>query len=377
MNDLDTALRSFYAERAEDAPSDTGLLPAVHRRARRDRRRRLLTGTAVVLVLALIGGAGVLALNTRDEAPQRLQVATPAGSSATAPPSPVDVGWLPDGFPEPTVRLLGPKAWGLDTRREKGHAALQVQIMAVRPQERAGGGTLSRVDVGGTPGSLYWVPTHRAGDPKWGSSPPEAEGPYAELIFERKPGQWIRIIVQNSAGDIDLELSKQDLVDIATALVDRSRPVGDVIRLGLLPGNVVWGQLANDEHGVTAGFVDADAPARRVSQQEQPNGHNENVDTQVNVTVYAANAPEIDFLYPPESAEDAAKFRRSGEAPPVPAEGWVVRREGRTLFTAPLAANPKFVVVVDVKDSFGMPVAEMRKVAASVELGPDAAVRPF
>ncbi|GAA3398021.1 hypothetical protein [Cryptosporangium minutisporangium] len=376
MNDLDTALRTFYADRAADARSPQGLLDAVHRRGRELRRRRMLTGVAAVLVLVVLGGSSAVALVGRDDAPQRLQVATPAGSSSTAPPCPIDVGWLPEGFPKSTVRMLGADAWALDTRREQGLAALQVQVMAARPQERDGPGTLSQVDLNGRSGSLYWVPAHPAGEPKWGNEPPEAEGPYAELIFERKAGQWIRIIVQNSAGDVDLGITQQDLKRIATSLVDRPRLVADAIRLGLLPGDVVWGQVANDEHRTMAGFVDADAPAQPVSQQEQPNGHNASADTQVDVTVYSADAPEIMFFYRPRTREEGLEFRRTHKAPPVPVDGWVLRNEGRTSLAVPLRGNPRFVVVVSAKDGFVMPVDEMRKVAASVELGPAAAVRP-
>ena len=385
MNDLDNELRGAMADLAAEAPSSHDLLAAVHRRGRADRRRRLTTVVAAIAVLAVVGGASVVALVSRDPGDrreqQRLQVATPAGSSETAPPSPVDVGWLPDGFPKPSVRLLGPNAWGLDTRREEGLAALQVQIMPAEPDARTEPGTLSPVSVGGAVGSLYWVPTHAPGVPPYGNRPPEAEGPYGELIFQRRPGQWIRIIVQNSAGAVDLGITQADLVRIGTGLVDRERALPDAIRLGLLPGHVVWGQLKNQDYGVWADFVDADLPDRPVDRNEQPNGHNGSVQSQVSVAILPEDALEIAGLGqsgppPTEDPDGDGLVEREVEPPSIPAEGKVFEQDGRRIALYRLRSNPKLVVYVVAKPSFGMADEDLLTVAASVRIGPDAAVKP-
>ncbi|GAA0224930.1 hypothetical protein [Cryptosporangium japonicum] len=365
MTDMEIQLRGAMDDLADDAPSAAGLLDAVHRRGRADRRRRLIVGTVAVLAAGVIGGTSVVTVAGRHdtERVQTLQVAMPAGSSRSAPPSPVSTGWLPTGFPEPTVRMLGPNAWALDTRRDEGLAALQVQIMSAKPAVRTKPGRLTTIGLAGVEYSLYWVPTHAPGAPPYGTTPPEAEGPYAELTFERRPGQWVRIIVQNSAGDVDLGITEDDLLRIATGLVDEPRALPDAIELGLLPGNVVWGQLKNEDYGVYAGFVDADAPARPVDQNEQPNGHNGSVKTRVRVSVV------------PEDSLDISEFMRPRSTPDPDGDGTVHQRDGSTTALYRLASNPKLLVVVRVKTGFMAP-AEMLKVARSVRLGPDAAVKP-
>ncbi|EXG81781.1 hypothetical protein [Cryptosporangium arvum] len=385
MTDMEIQLRGAMDDLAEDAPSAEGLLSAVHRRGRADRRRRLIVGAVAVLAAGVLGGTSIVAVAERsdEQQVQTLQVAMPAGSSRSAPPSPVSTGWLPKGFPEPTVRLLGPNAWGLDTRRDEGMAALQVQIMPAKPVVRTKPGTLLTLAQGGVEYSLYWVPTHAPGAPPYGNTPPEAEGPYGELIFERQPGQWIRIIVQNSAGDVDLGITQSDLIRIATGLRDEPRTLPDAIELGLLPGNVVWGQLKNEDYGVYAGFVDADAPARPVDQNEQPNGHNGSVASQVAVSVVPQDSLDISEFAPPlsplpeEDPDGDGSFGTTRRpSPPVVAEdGSVYRRDGSTTVLYRLASNPKLLVVVRVKDGV-MSGAELLKVARSVRLGPDAAVKP-
>jgi hypothetical protein len=58
-----------------------------------------------------------------------------------------------------------------------------------------------------------------------------------ELTYQRKSGQWLQVQATNHAGGIDLGLSEAELRYIATSLVDRERPVVDVIRLrAALPG---------------------------------------------------------------------------------------------------------------------------------------------
>lgn len=384
MTEMEIQLRGAMDDLAADAPSPDGLLDAVHRRGRTVHRRRVVVGLAAAVAVALVGGLAVTTLTGRDEAIERLQVATPgpspsegagsasprpAGRAEKAPPAPVDVGWLPSGFPEPTVRMLGPGAWGLDTRREEGLAALQVQVMAAKPAVRTSPGTLSDVDLEGIPGQLYWVPTHPAGAPEWGHSPPEAEGPYAELTFARKPGQWVRIIVQNSAGDVDLGITKEDLAKIATSLVDRDRAVPDAIRVGAVPDGLAWGALTNDEHGVSAGFLDAGADRKAVSQEEQPNGHNGSVDTALTVSVIPVDSLDLSVYLPGQERLEP------GEEPDIPEGTTVSRREGVTYAVTRLASNPKLVVVVQAKDGLGVPEADLRAMAETTELGPDAVVK--
>ena len=386
MTDMEIQLRGAMDDLAADAPSSDGLLDAVHRRGRTAHRRRVLAGVAAVAAVALVGGLAVTTLTGRDEATERLRVATPgpspsenagsasprpAGKAPKAPPAPVGVGWLPGGFPEPTVRMLGPGAWGLDTRRKEGLAALQVQVMAAKPAVRTAPGTLSDVDLAGLPGQLYWVPTHPAGDPRWGHSPPEAEGPYAELTFARKPGQWIRIIIQNSAGDVDLGITQEDLVKIATSLVDQDRAVPDAIRVGALPDGFAWGALTNDEHGVSAGFLDAGAERKAVSQDEQPNGHNGSVPTTLRVSILPVDSLDLSFYLPGQER------LAPGKEADIPEGTTVSRGDGVTYAVTRLASNPKLVVAVQAQDSLKIPEANLRALAETTEIGPDAVVKPM
>ncbi|MFG1927067.1 hypothetical protein [Cryptosporangium sp. NPDC048952] len=378
MTDMEIQLRGAMDDLADDAPSAEGLLDAVHRRGRTVQRRRVVLGVVAVVAVVLVGSS-LLTLGGRDEAVERLKVATPgpsavSGSASPRPatdlgkaPSPqVDFGWLPDGFPEPTVRLLGPGAWGLDTRRDEGLAALQLQIMAAEPKVRTSPGELTDVDLKGSDGKLYWVPVHAAGDPKWGHTPPEAEGPYAELSFQRQPGQWIRLILQNSAGDVDTGITRDDLVKIATSLVEKERPVPDAIRIGAVPAGLTWGTLTNDDYRTGAGFVDADVRPQAVSQEEQPNGHNGSVATSLSVSIFPADALEITLYLPNQDPGNVT----------IPGGTTVTKLDGRTSAITTLRSNPKLAVVVSANDDLGISDADLTAMAETTEPGPDAAVKP-
>lgn len=384
MSDLEIQLRGAMDDLADDAPSSDGLLGAVHRRSRTAHRRRVVAGVSAAVALALAGGASLLTLTGQDDAIERLRVATPGPSPDTgsasprpmrtagpAPGSPVDVGWLPPGFPEPTVRLLGRSAWGLDTRRDEGLAALQIQVMAVKPAVRTSPGTLSDVDVDGLPGQLYWVPVHDVGAPPYGNTPPEAEGPYAELTFARKPGQWIRIVIQNSAGAVDLGVTKEDLIRIGDSLVDEDRPVPDAIRITTMPTGLAWSTLTNDDYRTSAGFAGWDVKPAAIDQQEQPNGHNGRVRTSLTVSIVPADSIDLYSYLPPRTARPPA-----GEGPEIPDGTTISKRDGYTYAVTALARDPKLVVVVQAKNSLGIPEADLRAMAGATELGPDAAVKP-
>lgn len=384
MNDFDIMLRGVLTDLASAAPSPDGLVGAVHDRDHRLRRRRLaVVAVGATLAVTLVGaGAVTLGHRSAENSVQTIQVATPAGDRQKPAPSPVDVGWLPAGFGKSQLIMLGPGAWGIDARRggdtqlAKGFAAIEIQVMAGKPIERKAPGTLTKIDVGGASGSLYWVPAHAPGIDQYGHTPPEAEGPYAELIYQRKPGQWIRIIAQNSAGDIDMGLTPADLTKIATSLVDRERPLPDVLRLALLPGNVEWGRVTNEDYGVYALFTPAATKPRAVGQEDMPNGHNGSVTGPVSVQVLPEDSLEVQAYAPSVSKAATANSVATVEPspPPIAADGTVYRQDGSTAVLYRLRSNPKLVVIVREKDSFGMSDADLRKVAASVRLGRDAAV---
>ncbi|GAA3390616.1 hypothetical protein [Cryptosporangium minutisporangium] len=232
MTDLNHALRSVMHEHADDAPPPAGLLDRVHTRRRRARRRRatVLSG-ALAAVVAAVGISVGVARN--DPADDRLQVTAPPAESS-APPSPVDVGWLPAGFGEPRAHLYRPGVWMIRASKAGPHAELSIEIGSAKPPTRTSPGAFRRVAVGGITATLYTVPPHPHNSPPF-TRYPEAGGPYAELTFQRTPTQWVRIVAWNGNGAVDMELRDDDLIRIGAGLVDRERATVDLYRFETIP----------------------------------------------------------------------------------------------------------------------------------------------
>ena len=266
MTDFDSDFRTALTVRADDAPAPDGLLTAVRARSRRAQRRRRWVAAACT-ALVLVAGVGVAgAVIDRDDNRDTVEVTD--SSVPTPPPSPVDVGWLPEGFEEPVVRLLGPDAWALESWREDPHSVIDVQVMAGRPALREKPGTVIQIEVDGIPGELYRNLREEVIQPRWGLTPAAAVGPYYELVFERRPGQWIRILGQSIAGP-GRGLTQDDLVAVAESLEDRARAVPDALRVEV-PGELLWCRLLNDRT-VTAEFGSAASRRQAVHPEDLPN----------------------------------------------------------------------------------------------------------
>ncbi|GAA0224053.1 hypothetical protein [Cryptosporangium japonicum] len=78
---------------------------------------------------------------------------------------------------------------------------------------------------------------------------------YRLLIFERKPGEWIQIRADAESRD-EVGVSVDDLRRIAERLVDRPRPVADLVRFANLPDGLKPGTVTSDPAtGAAVAFV--------------------------------------------------------------------------------------------------------------------------
>ncbi|TQS46868.1 hypothetical protein [Cryptosporangium phraense] len=255
----DDGLKTLLAECAEDVTEAPGLVSGVHARRRRARRR--MVAAAVVALIVLAGG--ILLWPRADDADRLQALDRPSGA---VPGAPVTVGWLPAGFAEPHAHLAGPGAWSIETDRATPIGQLAIQVLSDEPVPRTKPGTLTNITLDGTPATLYTVPQHGAGAPPY-TALPEAEGPYLELIYQRKPGQWIRIVASNKAGDVPLGISEDDLRRVAAGLVDGVTPIEDLVRFRSLPDGVVLSEMSGSARLAEAAFcLPGQAPAQCVSK---------------------------------------------------------------------------------------------------------------
>jgi hypothetical protein len=92
MDDVNRLLAETIRGAADRAPSDAGLLTAVHQRSRRYRRRRIATGLSAVAAVVALGVPTVAVLAARSHPSAPLGVVPTASASASASaksPSPV------------------------------------------------------------------------------------------------------------------------------------------------------------------------------------------------------------------------------------------------------------------------------------------------
>jgi hypothetical protein len=361
MSDVDSALRSLLAERAADVPQVDGLLAAVHARSRRARRRRLAATGLFAAVVVLLGVTLTQVVGKEDN--RLVTVSPPAPLVRNGPPpSPVDFGWLPRGFGAPEAYLLGHYAWAVEAQREKPYVRIAVQVMSTEPKTRNGAGKLTTVDLNGIRGSLYTVPKHDAGAPPYGNTPPEAEGPYAELIFQRKPGQWVRIIAQNASGDVDMGITGKDMRKIALELQDRRRPLRDLVRFATLPPGLDYGTVTSSGSvGAAVEFVDAGAPAQPVLGDALSHSSAGGV-----VSVWIGNADGMmvnSGLLPPGKGAKVKVGTHQGVLGKDPRAG------GATVLAVTLPAAQ--TIVVTAAPSSGISDRDLIRFAAGITLGKD------
>jgi hypothetical protein len=150
---------------------------------------------------------------------------------------------VPAGFTKPKAFLVATNTWVIRATRTKPRANLTILVSPASLKDRTGPGTLHRIGFNGKTATLYTVPKHAPGAPPYGNSPPEAEGPFSELTFERAPGQWIRIDANNAAGNVDMGVSDADLQKIAKGLVNRVSPVPDLLRFASIPAGFTFSDV--------------------------------------------------------------------------------------------------------------------------------------
>ncbi|GAA0224945.1 hypothetical protein [Cryptosporangium japonicum] len=363
MNDIDTALRTLYTGRADRAPSGQDLLTAVHGRVHRDRRRRLLATIAGVVALALAGGLGAAAVLRPKEA-RTLQVTD--GKVVGPQPAPVRVGRLPAGYGRPVVQYLAPGVWAIESTRTGSSAVLAVQVMRLEPAVRPGPGARRTVRVAGAAGTLYWLP------PTGGSSAPEPGnyepvGPYAELTYQRRPGQWLRIMsVAPTGSRADVE---RDLLDVAAGITDEVSPVADVIRM-TLPDGTAWGRVLAYGDRARVKLVDASAPAGAVSLNDRPDSRGSDQRSRVTVDLVDKDSEEVRTM---PLFVGQGRTLASSEIKP---EGMVFDLGTSRQFLHLVAGSDRAAVILRVDT--GDPLADvgrLRTLAESVRLGVDAPIR--
>ncbi len=242
MIDFETDLRTTLAERAA-ASAAPEFLPGVRQRSRdRQRRRRVLVTGAVVVAVAGLGAVAPLTvLGPDDRGRSALDVSRPPASHA---PVPIDLERVPEGFSEPTAILYQPGVWVMRSTRDDPPMDLEVHVTTIRPAARQGLGTRRTLDLDGVPAAYFGVTPAQVGGPKSGPGHPEIiDGAYGELIYQRKPGQWIRIVGQDAMLDEGRPLTEQEFRDIAGAIVDRAHPVPEPMTFAAVPDGLEYGHV--------------------------------------------------------------------------------------------------------------------------------------
>ncbi|MFG1927063.1 hypothetical protein [Cryptosporangium sp. NPDC048952] len=370
MTNLDRDVRATMAHRASFAPSADGLMDAVLRRRRRQRRRQVIAG---VLSLVLLAGAGA-AFVFRPQEDQTLQITD--GRTDWPGPAPIGVGWLPSGFGEEKVLYLRPGVWGIGARRGEPVAAwLSVQVMSREPEIRKGTGEVRTVDVNGTDATLYWSPEGEAA-----SAGPELGnpfGPFGELTYQRKPGQWVKV-----AATVDtngpLGVTGDDLVKVAENLTDEQQPVVDVIRMTLPPGTEVGRAVSGPAMLM---LVPAGAPSEPVSLAEWPGTYNtESAPAGVRLTVDITRADDPNLTELRNTAETRPGKRSYEELigpVAVPPEGLTYRSGSTLWYLHQLSGHAGWLIALRVDASDPLASTErLRAIAETVRPGPDARLGP-
>jgi hypothetical protein len=338
------------------APDD--LADVVHARDRRGRRRRraVLGTLAVLAVFGVVAGLTVF-WRTPTVEDRLVPAAPPRGTDAGA--SPVDVGWLPDGFGEPTAELVAPDAWVLSATGTDEPVSLLVYVSPVEPPKRGGPGRVGSVEVNGVTASTYSVPPHEVGAPPYGTVGPDADGPIEELTFRREPGQWIRIYAHLAGGTKDMGVTGDDVRRIAEKLVDRERRIPNLVSLSGAPGLQIATSSYNTLTGAKVAYIRAGQPVRRLKWNRY--GPVSATTPTVEITIGDAFAARMAAGY-----EAGDPIRRTVAAGGQTVQLITNRLEGRNTALVTFADGQAAAVSVR-----GMTDGELVRLASGVTPGPD------
>ncbi|MFI5956256.1 hypothetical protein [Cryptosporangium sp. NPDC051539] len=337
--DLDSDLRTTMARRADAAPSPDGLLGIVLERGRRAHRRRVLSGVAAAVVVLLFGGIGITAIVRPDET-RTLRISD--GTRETAPPAPISVGWFPAGLGKPRVLYQGPETWSVDAGRLDAVQTVSVWVTPVAPTRLS---PVTTIDVGGTPATIYWAPTKTYPDR------------FAELTYQRKPGQWIEVVADRAARP-RVPVSQNDLVRVAESITDQPQPVEDVVRMAT-PAGAKIGWVIADDAGSYVGYVDAGPPPVGGPRER------------LSVGVLSKDSITLSTL--PSEADPGSDGSEPLKPLDIPAGGrYFATPTPRFAYRVP--GHPEAVLLLSVSTSSDPLASEgaLRALAETARLGPDA-----
>lgn len=220
MNDLETHVRSVLSDLADGAPPSDSLVAAIHARGRRARRRRLAVTAAAAAVAVLAGGAVAVGLR---EPEATLQVAAPPPAAAALPPAPVHLGELPEGFGTPRVIVFDTGTWEIWATDPEKDAQLTVSIGPEGPTASSWADAKPKdVTVDGRPAKLVTAPYNQ-------------DGSIAYVVFERRPGQWVKVSVRGKGADPYGVVDEKGLLGIAADLTDEPTPVPELLGVADVP----------------------------------------------------------------------------------------------------------------------------------------------
>ncbi|GAA3392329.1 hypothetical protein [Cryptosporangium minutisporangium] len=262
MNDTEKLLRDVMVDWASGVSARSDLADAVLARDRRKRRRKVLVSAFAAVVL--LASAGVLwaiaPWRVDNEATDRLVPASPPRPADSAPPSPVDFGWLPTGYDNLEAALVASDSWRLTASNKSAPTEIELTVSSTKIPEIRGTGETGTVEVNGVTATTYSVPPHPVGAAPYGTVPPDADGATESITFERKSGQWIRVYAHLAGGTKSLGLTRDDLLRIADNLVDRERRVPDLLDVADADGLQMAFSRYSEWFGATIGFVLTSGP---------------------------------------------------------------------------------------------------------------------
>jgi hypothetical protein len=259
MNNTEKLLRDGLADWASGVSARSDLAGAVLARDRRKRRRRVLVSALAAVVLLAAAGVvwGIAPWRTSTD---RLVPASPPRPADTAPPSPVDFGWLPTEFNHVDASLVDLGHWLVTASSTTADTTVELTVSTTAIPQIRGTGKTGTTKVDGATATTYSVPPHEVGAAPYGTTPPDADGATESLTFQRKPGQWIRVFAHLAGGTQKLDVTAHDLRRIAENLVDRERRVPDLVHIANPNGLQMAFSRYNSIFGATVGFMLTSGP---------------------------------------------------------------------------------------------------------------------
>jgi hypothetical protein len=385
MNEIDDVVRTMLTDRASSVTESPALLHGIHRkiRRRRNRRRALVSATAVVALVA----AGTLAWGVeRDDrlvpadGPSAGRTSVPSASAGpgralvpgnpSVPPAPLALGSLPPGFLAARLTFDTKNSWVYATTRTTApYTGLLVRISRTPLGPTKGGpGTTRSIRIGGSPATSYTVTPEQMSLQRPHDATRYYLGAYAELTYRHPSGVWVQVVAGHDTqgrNDTPLDVSEAQLATVARGLTEAPVPVPDLLRFAVVPEGLVVGSVWDGFRGDTAEVQFVSPRAGQHTTTTKADTHLGGSDS-TPLVVHAGSTDDsqiavLNGLYPQR------RTIRTGNT--VITVGRSDNNNGITVFAAPFTGNT--VVVVQVREWLELSDEAMARFLTGITPGKD------